>query len=325
MPAVPRITVVTPSFNQSAFVRQTIESVLRQDYPGLQYIVVDGGSTDGSVEIIEEYRSEIHKLIIERDQGQSDAICKGLALAEGEFFNWINSDDLLEPGVLARVAADFQRDDDLLALQVRVLGDDSESRSLMESRGLSSRRMLRDDDYAFSQPGLWFRTDVIRNAGGVDPRWHYGMDWDLLVRYLAVAPRVRYLPYVGASFRLHDASKTQVELGKLDQSLSRFHMESALIRDELERTLGGDLVRASHLGRRRLPWNALLTERLDDRNRSPAGLAWKTALDMALNPRVKFTQRAWMTVLRLLSRYARPRFWKQFYGGEAAGYSNSEP
>lgn len=100
----PRITLVTPSFNQGHYIESTIDSVLSQGYNNLQYIVVDGGSTDGSKQILRRYEKHFDRLIIEPDSGSAEAINKGLALADGEWFNWLNSDDLLMPGALNQLA-----------------------------------------------------------------------------------------------------------------------------------------------------------------------------------------------------------------------------
>ncbi|MCT0229481.1 glycosyltransferase [Synechococcus sp. CS-1324] len=111
-PGCPQITLVTPSFNQGEFIEATLDSVLSQNYPDLQYIVIDGGSTDGTVEILRRYERHLSLLLIEPDQGSADAINKGLRLATGEWFNWLNSDDVLMPGALNQLACHAQRHPD---------------------------------------------------------------------------------------------------------------------------------------------------------------------------------------------------------------------
>ena len=103
----PRISIVTPSFNQGKYIEQTIQSVLSQNYPNLEYIIIDGGSTDGTVEIIKKYEQQLTYWISEPDKGQTDAINKGFAKCTGEIFNWINSDDYYSPNSLHIVAEVF--------------------------------------------------------------------------------------------------------------------------------------------------------------------------------------------------------------------------
>ncbi|TWT81215.1 putative teichuronic acid biosynthesis glycosyltransferase TuaG [Planctomycetes bacterium CA13] len=303
---LPRITVVTPSYNQGDYLEETIRSVLDQDYPNLQYIVVDGGSTDQSGEILDKYSSQISHVIREPDEGQSDAICKGLELADGDFFNWINSDDLLMPGVLLELGKSSNPAIDLYTYSVSVFGENTES-YLMYNRNLSAKAILRSDPYSFSQPGLWFRLPMLRECGGIDRSLNYGFDWDLLIRYLAAHPRVHYSDSVGARFRLHSESKTIVEFAKEDEQANRFLQESHRIRDKLESTLAPQFAEASKLGRLRTPWNDYLTQMLDDRERSPIAAALEILWRAATHPRVGCSRRTIGTIARLLSRYVRPK------------------
>ena len=303
---LPTITVVTPSYNQGDFLEETLRSVLRQDYPKLQYIVVDGGSTDQSNEILDRYAPQITHLIREPDRGQSDAICKGIALAEGEFFNWINSDDTLQPGTLWELANHYREDIDLYTFSVSVEGE-GVAPYLMRNQNLSARAMLRGDRYSFSQPGLWFRREALHRCGGIDLSLNYGFDWDLLVRYLSENPRVHYSDSVGAMFRLHDQSKTMVESGKSDTSENRFHQENDRIRDKLEILLSKDLAKASRLGRQRAPWNQHLIEILDDPQVSPVMAAGRIIREALQEPRSRCSYRTLGAIARLLSRYVRPR------------------
>lgn len=305
----PRITVITPSFNQGEFLEETIRSVLLQNYPNLEYIVVDGGSTDRSGEVLDRYAGCISHVIREPDQGQSDAICKGLDLATGELFNWINSDDRLAPGTLWELARQFDAANDLYAFEVAVEDAHGEpptgSDAVMVNHNLSAIAMLRCDRYSFSQPGLWFRMDALRSCGGIDRELNYGFDWDLIVRYLSQHPRVQYSRSTGAMFRLHDQSKTMVETSKVNATENRFQQENARIREKLEGSLSPRLAAASRLGRQREPWNQHLIDVLDDFDRSPLAAACGILRAVVEQPRTKASRRTFGSIARLLSRYVR--------------------
>jgi glycosyltransferase involved in cell wall biosynthesis len=209
---MPRISLVTPTYQQVATLRETIESVLRQDHRDLEYWVIDAGSRDGSVELMREYESDPRfHWISEPDRGQSDAINKGLARCTGEIFNWINSDDYLEPGALARVAAAFDKNP-----QAQIVsGLTSEFRDPSREEFNRIRLQLRATPEAsipvgvFCQPSTFWRTQIMRDIG-VDTNLHYVMDWDLWVRYLARhgQKNVICLDDLLAHFRHHDAAKT---------------------------------------------------------------------------------------------------------------------
>ena len=205
-----RITVVTPSYNQAAFLETTIRSVLDQCYPALDYHVIDGGSTDGSVEILRHYEPWLTSWVSERDGGQVDAILKGLARAEGEWFNWINSDDLLAPGALWELAN--AGDADLYAGCTQDFREDCLEK-LHVSRHLTARAFVRMPleprvrRTGWHQPGTWLKTAALREIG-INPALHYRFDLELLIHYLQRFPRVQYSDNVLAFFRLHADSKT---------------------------------------------------------------------------------------------------------------------
>lgn len=303
-PDAPPVLVVTPSFNQGVFLEQTIRSVLLQGYPHLTYHVVDGGSTDESHAVIERYRPWIDHVVIEPDDGQSDAIGKGIGDRRDGWFNWINSDDWLAPGTLWQLAA-AHRDRDLVAMNIEVIGDGA-ANYVIKNAGLDAKRILLDGDYSFAQPGLWFRLDHLHACGGIDRGLNYGFDWDLVIRYLATASKVGYLDRIGAYFRVHEQSKTAVESQK-SQEANQFEREHQLIRDKLESSLPDSFSQASRLGRRRRRWNQTLVETLDRRGDSAIALATKLAAGVCGDPRARLTPRTLMSIARLLSRYVRPR------------------
>jgi glycosyltransferase involved in cell wall biosynthesis len=216
---MPRISLVTPTYQQVATIRQTIESVLRQADVDLEYWVIDAGSRDGTVELLRSYESDPRfHWISEPDRGQSDAINKGLARCTGDVFNWINSDDYLEPGALVRVAQAFQQN----PRAEIVSGTTAEFRDPDPREFNRVRLQVRATAEAsivvgvYCQPSTFWRTSVVRELGGVDTVLHYVMDWDLWVRYLARHGQrhVVLIDDLLAHYRHHAAAKTSTGSAK---------------------------------------------------------------------------------------------------------------
>jgi len=204
----PSIAVVTPSFNQAPFLEETIRSVLLQGYPSLEYAVVDGGSRDGSVAIIEKYRRWLTWCVSERDCGQADAIRKGLARVGGEIFNWVNSDDVLQPGALAAVAQGMSGEVDAFCGGGVVVKGDGQTVQV-RCRRMAAKKIIRGDlDVEMLQPAIWLRRENVLRCGGPDSGFHYYFDVEMYLRYFAMFSRVGYGATVLALFRLHPASKT---------------------------------------------------------------------------------------------------------------------
>lgn len=225
---LPRITVVTPSYNQAEFLETTIRSVLEEGYPALDYYIIDGGSRDGSTDIIRHYEPWLSGWVSETDRGQVNAIAKGLASAQGEWFNWINSDDLLAPGALWEVAR--APDCDLVAGQTQNFYADRLARR-RASRDFTARNFIRipvESRVRWHQPGIWYRTAALRDVG-IDETLHYRFDLDLLIRYCQRYPKIHYLQALMAYFRLHGSSKTVSQAARFEQEHLRL-LENLLAR-----------------------------------------------------------------------------------------------
>jgi GT2 family glycosyltransferase len=221
--AWPSISVVLVSFNQAAFLEEGLRSVLDQGYPNLQFIVIDGNSTDGSVEILERYRSRLADLVIESDRGQSDGLNKGFARANGDILTWVNSDDLLEPGALFRVAQAFATPGvDMVAGGCRQIGLSRDQIILNHHNrlpfgipiALPLGLLLDVDRFWFTgsffyQPEVFFSRDIWRRSGGkLRTDLNYVLDYDLWVRMAAAGAHILHIPEFLACSRTHDQQKT---------------------------------------------------------------------------------------------------------------------
>jgi glycosyltransferase involved in cell wall biosynthesis len=208
MNTLPLVSIITPSFNQARFLEATIRSVLDQDHPNLEYIIVDGGSTDGSVEIIKKCADRLAWWVSEKDKGQTDAINKGFARAKGEILAWINSDDTYEPGAVS-AAVKYLGERPEVGL---VYGD---ANFIDEEGRVIGRFAARQTDYTrlrrgyvhIPQQASFFRAELWREVGPLDPSFYFAMDYDLWVRLAARAP-IQYTPQTWANFRLHSSGKT---------------------------------------------------------------------------------------------------------------------
>jgi GT2 family glycosyltransferase len=213
--SLPRISVVTPSFNQAEFLEETLRSILLQAYPDLELIVMDGGSTDGSVEIIQRYAPWLSFWTSGPDRGQSHAINSGFTRATGDVFAWLNSDDIYCPNALRVVGQTLIRHPMSIVagdvLNVLELREGPRALSTVSQQGLSFDHLVRlDEQFAYAQPGLFFPANAWRAVGGLDEDLAFAMDHDLLCRIVQHAPVV-YVKQVVARFRMHELSKTATQ------------------------------------------------------------------------------------------------------------------
>ena len=203
----PRVSIVTPSFNQGEFVERTVRSVLAQDYPDLEYIVVDGASTDGASNTLETYRDRLDHLIIEPDRGQADAIHKGFALCTGDILGFLNSDDLLRPGTVRFVSEFFSQNPSVDAVYSNRIHIDEDDRivNLWILPPHSDYCMSRWD--FIPQETCFWRRSLMERAGSVDPSFNFALDYDLFVRMMSKGRFMRVNRFL-AAFRLHPGSKS---------------------------------------------------------------------------------------------------------------------
>ena len=207
----PRISVITPSYQQGQYLEETIQSVLKQDYPNLEFILIDGGSSDDTLSVIDKYKEHLTYWVSEPDNGQSQAINKGLSKATGSIITWLNSDDLMAEGTLHRIAHLFNGD-------IGMVYGDTE---IFTDKGTSWINKVNQEDFnaqmiggmPFSQPSCFFNGDIIRNRGfHVKEDLHYGMDYYFFLQLFSIA-EAKYCPYVLSHYRFHPSSKSTQQNG----------------------------------------------------------------------------------------------------------------
>lgn len=212
MAPLPKISIITPSYNQGHLIEHTIRSILDQNYGNLEYIVVDGGSTDNTVEVLKQFGPHV-RWISEKDRGQSDAINKGMRMASGDIIAFLNSDDLYEPGSLHKVAEFFDKHPDVQWLTGRCRIVDDAGREIREA--ITAYKNFLLDHYSYSlllvtnpisQPATFWRRSIFQHYGGFDLEDHLVMDYEYWLR-IGAANHPAVLKDYLASFRIHESSK----------------------------------------------------------------------------------------------------------------------
>lgn len=219
----PLVSIVTPSYNQASFLERTIKSVLFQDYPNIEYIVIDGASTDGSKAIIEKYAAKLSYWVSEPDSGQTDAINKGFGMAKGDILAWLNSDDVLHQGAVSQ-AVTYLVNNPEVGL---VYGDANFINAQDQAIGKfpaaqTNLKKLRRGFVHVPQQATFFRANLWKKVGPLDPTFYFAMDYDLWVR-LAKITKFSYVPKLWASFRLHGDTKTISEDDRCWPEMIRVH------------------------------------------------------------------------------------------------------
>ena len=223
--ALPLVSIITPSFNQATYLEATIKSVLEQSYPHIEYIIMDGGSTDGSVDVIKKYEGRIAAWVSEQDKGQTDAINKGFNRAKGDILAWINSDDTYANPNAVADAVNF------LVAHPEVAMVYADCNFIDEQGKIIGKFASRQTDYAKLRTGyvhipqqtMFFRAKYWKELGPLDPSFYFAMDYDLWVRIAKHAP-IHYLSgKTWANFRIHTSSKTNVNDERGWKEMLRVH------------------------------------------------------------------------------------------------------
>jgi glycosyltransferase involved in cell wall biosynthesis len=211
--SLPKISIITPSLNQAVYIEECIQSVLSQDYPCLEYFVLDGGSTDGTHQIVNQYLGRL-TFISEKDDGQVDAINKGLRMCTGDIVAYLNSDDTYLPGALLRVGEFFAQNPAAMAVTGKCKRIDDRGaeinrfitiyKNLWLSR-LNFKTLLLQQ--YISQPSTFWRRDLLRSVGYFDPAFRYAMDYDYWLRIFRQT-KIHYIDEYLACFRIHSTSIT---------------------------------------------------------------------------------------------------------------------
>ncbi|TAH39183.1 MAG: glycosyltransferase [Bacteroidetes bacterium] len=203
-----KISVIIPSFNQGKFIEETIRSLLNQNDPALEIIIIDGAGTDNSVEIIKKYIPNLTYWISEPDSGQSDAINKGFKVASGDIITWLGSDDLYQPGALKKVREIFESADQKTGVifgSTEIFRDNVKLHIEHGSRIQNTERRL--SGMTFSQPSSFIRRPYLDLVGPLNTELHYGMDFDLFAR-LSLICEFKRVDFCFSKYRIHDASKS---------------------------------------------------------------------------------------------------------------------
>jgi glycosyltransferase involved in cell wall biosynthesis len=214
------VSIVTPSYNQAPFLEQTMQSVLEQDYPRLEYIVVDGGSTDSSVEVIKKYADRLAYWISEKDSGQGEAINKGFVRANGEILAWLNSDDYYMRNTISVAVSCFEQNPDVVMVygDMLAVNGDGQTINVLKYKQLSMEDLLCFQ--IIGQPSVFFRRSALEKVGRLDPTFHFMLDHHLWIR-LAQLGRILHVPQVWSAARYHPQAKNRARAAEFGREAFR--------------------------------------------------------------------------------------------------------
>jgi glycosyltransferase involved in cell wall biosynthesis len=223
---LPLVSVVTPTYNQADFLRDTLESVLGQDYPNIEHQVIDDGSTDATPEILKEYSDRI---AVERhdNRGQTPTINKGWERAKGDILTWLNSDDTFLPGAVTKAVEYFKEHPDVDIVFGDTLFTQPDGTPIERSKTRAAfdyPTFVLQCENPIAQPSAFIRRAVIDDVGLLDPQFYYFMDWDFWLR-AGVRHRIAYFPELFSTYRLHKDSKTMAQANKAAPELEYMYQK----------------------------------------------------------------------------------------------------
>jgi len=214
----PRISVITPSYNQGNFIERTICSIFDQHYPNLEYIIIDGGSNDTTIDVIKKYENRITYWISEKDKGQTDAINKGMRKATGEIVCWINSDDVMLPGTLYFVANLFNNDSELIFLNGLTIEIDKSDFIKKNTHIILNKWLHEKGAYNVSQLGFFWKRCLFNRIGYLDDSYHACMDVEWLIRILESGVKIKQTNRPLGGIRVYSETKSAIggEIWRID-------------------------------------------------------------------------------------------------------------
>lgn len=254
-----RISIIVPSFNQGRFLGETIRSIVTQGWPDLELIIIDGGSTDETLDVIRKHESSIAYWINEPDRGQGDAINKGLRRATGDVVTWFGADDLYADGIFAALEPAWRKNPRAIYAAPVANFYSRGRQTLLRPHGLTLENVIQywQRRSLWHDPGLFWSRAVIEAAGDIDTTLHYSFDYDYLIRALQHSG-VEYLDHVAAGFRLHRHSKS---ISQTEQMMAETAMVSQRYWALLDRVDREGFERSEHAARVRRAASQLIRGR----------------------------------------------------------------